>query len=225
FFFSSRRRHTRFSRDWSSDVCSSDLRDPGGHEASRRSRAEPWRSGPLAKPTRPVCVPVWAATRNEGRRGGPRRRATWTSPRAGAAVRAARTARRGAETEPKRRRRATGGRAASASVHGASGHRAARRTPVHRLPPRRVSSALPCTIGTVVPAPMSTTAGWVNRLPWISATLFGIGTFTVAVPEELVANASDTSTLTHNRQLAPIPRKPRFSGSGIPLKNVRDAPR
>src|SRR5690606_40042020 len=27
FFFSSRRRHTRFSRDWSSDVCSSDLID------------------------------------------------------------------------------------------------------------------------------------------------------------------------------------------------------
>src|SRR2546429_1593561 len=26
FFFSSRRRHTRCSRDWSSDVCSSDLR-------------------------------------------------------------------------------------------------------------------------------------------------------------------------------------------------------
>src|SRR5690606_40026554 len=25
FFFSSERRHTRFSRDWSSDVCSSDL--------------------------------------------------------------------------------------------------------------------------------------------------------------------------------------------------------
>src|SRR5690606_41205145 len=25
FFFCSRRRHTRFSRDWSSDVCSSDL--------------------------------------------------------------------------------------------------------------------------------------------------------------------------------------------------------
>src|SRR5690606_13832304 len=33
FFFSSRRRHTRFSRDWSSDVCSSDLVmsvSPGG---------------------------------------------------------------------------------------------------------------------------------------------------------------------------------------------------
>src|SRR6266511_302050 len=29
FFFSSRRRHTRCSRDWSSDVCSSDLPEPG----------------------------------------------------------------------------------------------------------------------------------------------------------------------------------------------------
>src|SRR5215813_13223020 len=28
FFFSSRRRHTRCGRDWSSDVCSSDLRVP-----------------------------------------------------------------------------------------------------------------------------------------------------------------------------------------------------
>src|SRR2546422_4376609 len=28
FFFSSRRRHTRCSRDWSSDVCSSDLSPP-----------------------------------------------------------------------------------------------------------------------------------------------------------------------------------------------------
>src|SRR6266849_8952027 len=29
FFFSSRRRHTRSTRDWSSDVCSSDLRLAG----------------------------------------------------------------------------------------------------------------------------------------------------------------------------------------------------
>src|SRR5688572_31598377 len=29
FFFSSRRRHTRFDCDWSSDVCSSDLRAHG----------------------------------------------------------------------------------------------------------------------------------------------------------------------------------------------------
>src|SRR5206468_8101209 len=28
FFFSSRRRHTRSDRDWSSDVCSSDLEPP-----------------------------------------------------------------------------------------------------------------------------------------------------------------------------------------------------
>src|SRR3989442_1780039 len=32
FFFSSRRRHTRCGRDWSSDVCSSDLPvEPGAH--------------------------------------------------------------------------------------------------------------------------------------------------------------------------------------------------
>src|SRR5437868_9025371 len=33
FFFSSRRRHTRSKRDWSSDVCSSDLlfHHKGGH--------------------------------------------------------------------------------------------------------------------------------------------------------------------------------------------------
>src|SRR3712207_9407476 len=33
FFFSSRRRHTRYWRDWSSDVCSSDL-DGAGHVQS-----------------------------------------------------------------------------------------------------------------------------------------------------------------------------------------------
>src|SRR6266511_5568586 len=57
FFFSSRRRHTRFSRDWSSDVCSSDLanavvvaepvhceRDaPEGDETDRES--EPLEAG------------------------------------------------------------------------------------------------------------------------------------------------------------------------------------
>src|ERR1035437_6355440 len=31
FFFSSRRRHTRYWRDWSSDVCSSDLGLPAGY--------------------------------------------------------------------------------------------------------------------------------------------------------------------------------------------------
>src|SRR5256886_13442687 len=65
FFFSSRRRHTRFDCDWSSDVCSSDLRDddralqpahqsgrpPGRRGTSagvaRQGRA-PERHGPLA---------------------------------------------------------------------------------------------------------------------------------------------------------------------------------
>src|SRR5690606_39381174 len=36
FFFSSRRRHTRFSRDWSSDVCSSDLEEGGRAGPPRR---------------------------------------------------------------------------------------------------------------------------------------------------------------------------------------------
>src|SRR5690606_39412521 len=40
FFFSSRRRHTRFSRDWSSDVCSSDL------EMVRKGK-DPARINPL----------------------------------------------------------------------------------------------------------------------------------------------------------------------------------
>src|SRR5689334_23526804 len=43
FFFSSRRRHTRWNCDWSSDVCSSDLRDlrlgAGRPAPSRRSRS------------------------------------------------------------------------------------------------------------------------------------------------------------------------------------------
>src|SRR5690606_39414107 len=39
FFFSSRRRHTRFSRDWSSDVCSSDLRSFSGVTVSPQQQA------------------------------------------------------------------------------------------------------------------------------------------------------------------------------------------
>src|SRR5207237_3803783 len=50
FFFSSRRRHTRFKCDWSSDVCSSDLC------TSRRSAS----SSPSCAPTRP---PISASSR------------------------------------------------------------------------------------------------------------------------------------------------------------------
>src|SRR5215208_2978727 len=42
FFFSSRRRHTRWPRDWSSDVCSSDLRERAVLEANGSEQpAEP----------------------------------------------------------------------------------------------------------------------------------------------------------------------------------------
>src|SRR5207245_5750487 len=41
FFFSSRRRHTRCYRDWSSDVCSSDLGDAGAAELRPAEAAVP----------------------------------------------------------------------------------------------------------------------------------------------------------------------------------------
>src|SRR5690606_40312861 len=44
FVFSSRRRHTRFSRDWSSDVCSSDLRTMDVNLFG------PWTAAQLAAP-------------------------------------------------------------------------------------------------------------------------------------------------------------------------------
>src|SRR2546422_903557 len=55
FFFSSRRRHTRCSRDWSSDVCSSDLAGPAEARAVRavtriqRPTAMPTQSNPAPR--------------------------------------------------------------------------------------------------------------------------------------------------------------------------------
>src|SRR5690606_40672558 len=52
FFFSSRRRHTRFSRDWSSDVCSSDLARRAERQAGPqdlRSRLRPRERAPGAR--------------------------------------------------------------------------------------------------------------------------------------------------------------------------------
>src|SRR5215469_17571444 len=44
FFFSSRRRHTRSLRDWSSDVCSSDLSiEPVGVNCSGPDRCPHWK--------------------------------------------------------------------------------------------------------------------------------------------------------------------------------------
>src|SRR5690606_2666507 len=53
FFFSSRGRHTRFSRDWSSDVCSSDLgvfQEVIGQRLARilRQPARPLRDGAVS---------------------------------------------------------------------------------------------------------------------------------------------------------------------------------
>src|SRR5688500_19188211 len=45
FFFSSRRRHTRLQGDWSSDVCSSDLRDCPARELQRRHADVDYRPG------------------------------------------------------------------------------------------------------------------------------------------------------------------------------------
>src|SRR5690349_23176788 len=43
FFFSSRRRHTRSLRDWSSDVCSSDLRFVGAGRPRPPEPTAAWR--------------------------------------------------------------------------------------------------------------------------------------------------------------------------------------
>src|SRR5690625_8028027 len=45
FFFSSRRRHTRWPRDWSSDVCSSDLDRRRAEDLRRRVRDDGRRAG------------------------------------------------------------------------------------------------------------------------------------------------------------------------------------
>ena len=49
FFFSSRRRHTRLRRDWSSDVCSSDL-PPSPSNRSPAPSSRPPRSHPAPRP-------------------------------------------------------------------------------------------------------------------------------------------------------------------------------
>src|SRR5690606_39730142 len=100
---SSRRRHTIFSRDWSSDVCSSDLvsyretvaratevvgecnRLINGvpHVAAVRLRVEPFTpTGPLAASAPPVVVSVDPAhgLRSEERRVGKERRSRLSGP-------------------------------------------------------------------------------------------------------------------------------------------------
>src|SRR6266487_4600940 len=87
FFFSSRRRHTRWTGDWSSDVCSSDLRGAGADRAVGPDRASgigaPHRCGnaharePARVGEASGCVPaLWGA-------GGRSRGRQWTDLLAG----------------------------------------------------------------------------------------------------------------------------------------------
>src|SRR3712207_7693608 len=88
FFFSSRRRHTRYWRDWSSDVCSSDLRDPlEGQDEQVEDRREQHgeRAGhddvgleEDAAGARLLRVDLLAEPRSEERRVGKECRSRWS---------------------------------------------------------------------------------------------------------------------------------------------------
>src|SRR5947209_16515691 len=94
FFFSSRRRHTRYWRDWSSDVCSSDLHNQsrprrypkdGFSQSNRQKNAG--RSAKQAAREPQQCrfgkeqsqhAPRRSADRSEERRVGKECRSRWT---------------------------------------------------------------------------------------------------------------------------------------------------
>src|SRR3712207_8227041 len=92
FFFSSRRRHTRYWRDWSSDVCSSDLATAGSggllelgptmvRRLSRpveRAEAAGTDEARLAAYAELRALLSWLSVRSEERRGGEECRSRWT---------------------------------------------------------------------------------------------------------------------------------------------------
>src|SRR3712207_6994629 len=89
FFFSSRRRHTRYWRDWSSDVCSSDLRATG-----RRPSPPPSAAGSAAP--RPAGRPAGGARRRDRRgRKSSRHHSPRTAKRVAGRVRSLRVGRPG----------------------------------------------------------------------------------------------------------------------------------
>src|SRR3712207_6902697 len=90
FFFSSRRRHTRYWRDWSSDVCSSDLalldrlaparhaRHAGARLPRRAARGRP-RGERTSATSPPNCCPSpCPRCRSEERRVGKECRSRWS---------------------------------------------------------------------------------------------------------------------------------------------------
>src|SRR5439155_6321883 len=72
YFFSSRRRHTRWPRDWSSDVCSSDL-------GERRVGRDPERAEPACGRADEASDPAAGQHRSEERRVGKECRTRWSS--------------------------------------------------------------------------------------------------------------------------------------------------
>src|SRR5690606_40825195 len=94
FFFSSRRRHTRFSRDWSSDVCSSDLKGlvvnqaPSLHQLRDSDGRRNQRPSPLMTSPARTALAVFLRRsslreirRSEERRVGKECRARWCTDR------------------------------------------------------------------------------------------------------------------------------------------------
>src|SRR5438270_9591396 len=75
FFFSSRRRHTRFDCDWSSDVCSSDLGGEGGEREPRSDVPDPQAHAPRVSPLQRGRQPD---PRSEERRVGKECRSRWS---------------------------------------------------------------------------------------------------------------------------------------------------
>src|SRR5947209_15946487 len=84
FFFSSRRRHTRYWRDWSSDVCSSDLspftgkRVPTAKIRSSGTRTISARLAVLFRESRSWACTSKVASRSEERRVGKECRSRWS---------------------------------------------------------------------------------------------------------------------------------------------------
>src|SRR5689334_23824598 len=84
FFFSSRRRHTRWNCDWSSDVCSSDLNIVGKPMAQLLLQANCTvtvahsRTRDLPEAVRRADIVVAAVGRSEERRVGKECRCRWS---------------------------------------------------------------------------------------------------------------------------------------------------
>src|SRR2546430_11064892 len=71
FFFSSKRRHTSFDCDWSSDVCSSDLSNNASRQVPR-----PAAPSSIVRACQPAVPPI--GPRSEERRVGKECRSRWS---------------------------------------------------------------------------------------------------------------------------------------------------